>query len=70
MAVVQIETLPEHTGYAPAAMNLNLAPAQARKLCRIRCGLIAEGATLAGAGGVITSNVEAIKYLIEQAATP
>lgn len=71
MVVVQIPTLPEYAGHVPRSLRVSLTPEQAIKLCQIRCcGLVAEGAALAGAGRVIRDNKEALKFLIESAATP
>ncbi len=67
MAVVQIQTLPDYSGHAPRELFVKLTPQQAVKLCQIRCGLIDEGAKLAGSGHVIKDNSEALRYLIEQA---
>ena len=67
MAVVTIETLPEDNGRAPRSIDLHLSGEQAVKLSKIRCGLQAEGAQLAGCGRVIKDNSEAVRFLIEQA---
>ena len=70
MAIVQIETLPDHDGRVSRAIKLELRPPYGHKLCQIRRGLIAENAKLADSKGVIKSNAEALLYLIQEAATP
>ena len=67
---VTIATLPAASGYAPHGVHLTLTPTQAQKLNQITQGLIADRASLAGAGGVIVNHKDALKYLIEIAATP
>lgn len=68
MATIQITTLPEHTGYTPTEVHVALDEGdQAEKLCRIRRGLIAEGAQVSPGGRLIQDNAEALKWIVTHA---
>ena len=67
MAKVEIDTLPEATGNISLEIELHLTPAQAHKLCSIRCALEAAGEKLEGSDAAITTPADAVKCLIEHA---
>lgn len=65
--VVTINSLPSSTGRVPSSLHMTLMPAHAAKLDQIRLGLIADSESLAAASDTLSTNEDAIRFLIETA---
>lgn len=63
---VIIHTLPAvSVGRLPSSLHMTLTPAQASLLDQIRQGLIADTSVITGAGNTLSTNEDAVRFLIQ-----